>query len=228
MKRTMGSLVLAAFLAVAPTAVKASPILDQQFAPDVPNMAVVFSELTRAQTLTVGVAGLLSRVEVLLDTAPGLAPFERSFQLIPTSAGLPVYGTQPLASFTIVLPGNSGTGTVAGFYGADLTAFGLMVDAGDVLAIVDVGAPAPDSSHWWVGRFTAPPTYLAGAHYTTFWAGQGPDTTFHSQDTSKVAYDLGFKTWVDQGAPEPEPIPEPGILILLGTGLAAIRRARRR
>lgn len=228
MTRTMSPLVLAACLAVAPTAVQAVPILDQQFAPDVLNTWTVFSELTRAQTFTVGEAGLLSRVEVLLDTAPGLPALERTFQIIPTVGGVPVYGTAPLASFTITLPGNSGSGSVAGFYGADLTAFGIQVTPGDVLAIESLGAAAPDSSHWWTGRFTAPPTYLDGAFYTTVYVGGIPDTTFHLQDTAKVVYDLGFRTLVDTGDPDNTPVPEPGILALLGLGFVALRLAKRR
>ena len=228
MRRSMNVMVVAAWLVLAPARAWAAPILDQQFAPGEVNTWTIFSGLTRAQTFTVGMAGLLSRVEVLLDTAPGLAAFDRPFQVIPTVGGVPVYGTAPLASFTITAPGNSGSGSVLGFYGADLTAFGLQVTPGEVLAIVSLGAPVPDSSHWWAGRFTAPPTYLGGTLYTTFSSGGGSDSTFHLQDTTKVVYDLGFRTWVDNATPEPEPIPEPALVVLFGLGLAAVRRARRR
>lgn len=229
MRRSTHVLMVAAWLALVPAGTGAAAILDQQFAPGEVNTWTIFSELTRAQTFTVGMAGLLSRVEVLLDTAPGLAALDRPFQVVPTVGGVAVYGTAPLASFTITAPGNTGSGSVLGFYGADLTAFGLQVTPGEVLAIVSLGAPAPDSSHWWAGRFTAPPTYLGGAHYTTFYSGGQSDTTFHLQDTTKVVYDLGFRTWVDTGAPEPEPepIPEPALVMLFGVGVAALRRLRR-
>jgi hypothetical protein len=194
------------------------------------NTYTIFGELTRAQTFTVGQAGLLTRVEFLLDTAAGYPAFDRQFQVIPTTAGVPLHGTAPLASFTITVPANPGTGSVAGFYGADVSTAGLMVAPGDVLALVSVGAVAPDMSHWWAGRFTAPPTYLGGAFYTEFFDAGKPDGVLHSQDTSKLAYDLGFRTWVDDGeqdpGPGPEPIPEPGTLVLLGVAVAALRWAR--
>lgn len=228
MTNTTRAVFLVACMAAAPAPAQASPILDQAFAPAELNHFAVFSELTRAQTFTVGRAGLLSRVEVLLDTAAGLPALEWPFQVIPTSAGVPVYGTAPLASFVVTLPANPGAGSVAGFYGADVSAAGLMVAPGDVLAIVSVGAVPPDMSHWWAGRFTAPPTYLGGAFYTEFFDRRGnPDGVLHSQDTSELANDLGFRTWVDDGEqdpdPDPEPIPEPGTLVLFGAGLIALR-----
>jgi hypothetical protein len=233
MTRTLVSLVLAACLAVAPTAARADLILDQEFAPDNPNTYNVIGELTRAQTFTVGMDGQLGRVEVLLDTAPRSPALVRTFLIIPTAGGVPVYGTTPLASFMITLPGNEGDGSVLGFYGADLTEFDLQVASGDVLAIVGVGASAPDTGHWWVGLFTAPPAgYLDGAFYTTHMNGRDSDETFHPMDTENRAYDYGFRTWMalDEGGPitPPSTIPEPAILALIGLGLAALGFAKRK
>ena len=229
MKNTVLAIVFLGCLAAATRPAQAAPILDQLFAPPENNFWSVFSVLTRAQTFTVGHAGLLSRVEIALDAGSHLSAVERTFQITSTNAaGVPVYGTPPLATFTVTLPANGGTSSVYGFYGADLTASGLMVSPGQVLAIVDVGAVAPDSSHWWVGRFRGDPTYAGGAYFTTYYSGDHSDGVFHSLDGSAVAYDVGFRTWVDDGTPVTPAVPEPATILLLGAGLAAVRCARSR
>ena len=80
--------------------------------------------------------GRLAGITTALDrTAAGYTAFDRLFQVIPTTAGVPLHGTAALASFTITVPANPGTGSVAGFYGADVSTAGLMVAPGDVLEL---------------------------------------------------------------------------------------------
>ncbi len=224
---TVVALLLSVCLAGVARPALAAPILDQSFAPASTNFWAVFGELSRAQTFTVGLAGRLSSVEVLLDTAEGLGSYDREFQIIPTNAGVPIYGTAPLASFVISLPANTGD-SVLGFYGADLTAFNLMVNPGDILAIVDVGGVAPDAGHWWVGRFYDLPTYDAGAFYTTRFVGGIPNTTYGLLDGAQTRYDAGFRTWIDHPSQDPPAVPEPATFVLFGVGLAGIRMVRKR
>ena len=80
-KRTLKSLstipnifviVILLYLVTMTPQVAANPILYQEFVPTNNNSYVVFGDLSRVETFTVGQAGLLSRVEVALDTAPWL------------------------------------------------------------------------------------------------------------------------------------------------------------
>ncbi len=84
---------------------QAAPVVDQEFAPASPTLYTEFNELTRAQTFTVGMGGLLSRFEVLIESdSPGSTT--GLFEIHPTTAGVPVLSSTPLAS-AIVTYGTS-------------------------------------------------------------------------------------------------------------------------
>jgi len=205
-------------LSLAGLSAQAAPALDQEFAPASPTLYTEFSELTRAQTFTVGAAGLLSRFEVLIQSnSPGSTT--GLFEIHPTVAGVPVLGSDPLASAIVTY----GTSEGLAFYGADISSFGIMVSAGDVLAIVNPGHQPDYSARWWAGMFTGD-HYAGGQFYTNVSTLSPPGVS--SAYILQTGSDLGFRTYVDSCGPAP--IPAPGALLLVGIGLVctASRRPR--
>ncbi len=197
--------------------VEAAQVLDQEFAPADADGYVIIGALTRAQTFTVGAEGVLSRFEVLISASERDS---RLFEIHPTVAGVPVYGSTALASATVTYGGNEDPT----FYGANVSAFGVLVSPGDVLAIVDTGQGSDSSAAWWVGASHGN-HYAGGEFYTTTYKGMPPviSDTYSLQH----GWDLGFRTYVDNDS-GPASIPAPGALLLLGIGLicTASRRPR--
>jgi len=203
-------------LSLSGLSLQAAPILDQEFAPTAGDGYAIIGALTRAQTFTVGMAGVLSRFEVLISSAEGDS---RLFEIHPTVAGVPVFGSTALAS-AVVTYGDNEDPT---FYGANISSFGVLVSPGDVLAIVDTGQGSDSSAAWWVGAASGN-HYGGGEFYTTVYKGMPPviSTTYSLQH----GWDLGFRTYVDDS--DSVSIPAPGALLLLGIGLVctASRRPR--
>ncbi len=199
-------------------AARADPIvLDQAF---VPTHGFLYAELldnyVRAQTFTVGVSGLLTGFDVLLS-APGTGG-SVTFGIYSTTGGVPNVNASPLAQATIAVPG--GLTDTANFYSADVTAAGLMVNAGEVYAIVtSPGGPGPAT---WRGAYDPDALdvahYAGGTLYATGWTGS----------LDPFSADLGFRTWVDIN-PGEAPVPEPAsTLFLFAAGLGGLAGARRK
>ncbi len=142
---------------------------------------IIFAGDSPAQTFTVGSAGLLPQVDVLLlrDTGDigGLA-----LELWPVVAGGPA-GSTPLFSTPInpnVVPVNS-----PAFVPIDVTAGGLHVSPGDQFAIAVSGtAGLSDPNASWSSGF---PGYNAGGKFSRSGVWEIGSSDF----------DYGFRTWVD-------------------------------
>ena len=135
-----------------PQAARSAPILDQAFVPiHLAQPDVVFGTMyadlglgLRAQTFTVGLNGVLTSFEVLLDTT-GMGAGERTFDILGTTGGVPDVDSAPLASVAIPFAGDS-TGFYAGSLGVPLS-----VGVGGIFAIADRGLQGDGA--FWVGHY---------------------------------------------------------------------------
>ena len=160
----------------------------------------MFSDFRRAQTFTAGLSGFLDIVELEVENfASG------TLNILATSAGVPT-GT--------ILGSSSIFTSRDNFRRFDLSALGLAVNPGDVLALELVG------SGRWVGSSTN--VYNGGSDFFL-------NPSFGINSFTANTADLNFRTFVSDRlvTPEPEPIPTPALLPgLIGLGAAAWRRHR--
>jgi hypothetical protein len=185
----------------------AVPVLDQSFEPPILDLILGIAEDdTGAQTFTVGIAGVLTQVDVLVERN-GFADVH--FDLRPTIGGVPIEdGAMALASVT--LPA-SAVPFPAAFLSFDVSSFGISVVQGDVLAIALGG-----NSRW---SATRDDLYPGGAAFFR----SSPDLpTFGSPSGIR---DLGFRTFVEPAAVA---LPEPGTFTLLLAGLLGLSAFARR
>lgn len=174
----------------------------------------------RSQTFTVGVSGVLTRIDVALDPGFGPTPspeFSPRLDLLATIAGVPSGGGGggALAALGSVLTGvQSVDGQLGDFVSYDLSSLGLGVMENDVLAF-QVFRNA-DGQGVYAG---APDHYARGVSYVY-------NTSFATLLTwTATDSDLNFRTYVDEGSAA-IPLPAAGWLLLSGVGLMAAARRR--
>ncbi len=121
--------------------------LDQDAGVTSPSSSGVNDTVDKATTFTVGITGLLSRIELMVHEVNAQTPL--IIDVRETVAGVPLEDdNNVLASISVptgTLPTTSGT-----FTSFDLEAFGIQVTAGQVLAIClrAPGSPAAPAYDW--------------------------------------------------------------------------------
>lgn len=176
-----------------------------------------------AQTFTVGVSGYLAQVDVM---AAGNQPYSVDLRILPTVAGQPIAAdASALASATFTSPTWS---TPSGFsysiISVDLSSFNLFLNAGDVIAIALSASP---NSPMVFGGWAAGGMSYAGGRS---WGRTGPNLNWGNNGGSGSA-DLHFRTYMSDtpfNNGGGNPVPEPGIVGLLGLGVLGVAVARRR
>ncbi len=211
---------LIAATALPASTANAAPILDQsQTNDDFVNFLGPTSAI--GQTFTVGIAGVLDRIDVQLrKTYPtqGPAPdYDIEFTLQSLTGGLPS-GTV-LASATV----NGNSLPEAGLAVTPMTMFdisgaGINVAIGDMFAIVlTAQGTGSETGDWnvFVSSGSGPDLYTGGSKLS---GGPG--------NWSTVGGDFAFQTFVSEGAVVA--VSEPASMAIVGIGLAGLLLVRRR
>lgn len=169
----------------------AVPVLDQEYDEGISGVASSFL----AQTFTVGLGGILSRVEIRASPLRNA-----TFALLETTAGVPA----PIdtALITVALPDLEFDPLK--FISIKISSFDVAVDVGDILALAVVGT----NVQWSAGANNFVPTYAGGSAF-----GSGDGTSWR-EISAFGGMDLHFRTFIG--------IPEPTVLVLLGLGLAGL------
>lgn len=195
---------------------EAAPMLDQSYEASNTNAnGFIYKPgggpIDRAQTFTVGLTGLLTQVNLLDFGVFSGVTLPLLFDIRTTSGGVPTEsnsGANILASLSIgpggipsaPASGAAPTGTLA----IDLSSLGLFVTLGDVLGIALRTEDTTEGAYRW-GR-EAVNGYAGGADFIRLSGTWGPNSTSPG--------DQSFQTFVD-----PNPVPAPSAMLLMGTGL---------
>ncbi|MEQ8206647.1 MAG: PEP-CTERM sorting domain-containing protein [Woeseia sp.] len=205
MSRIRKTIIAVTAVLLSPLAANALPIVDQEnFSTDARATFIVSNNTNfgRAQTFTVGLAGLFDSIDVQLSALSTLT----EARILATSGGVPIGGP----GGSTVLASSSLISSVGDLFSVDFSAFGLAVNVGDVLAIELIGDAA------WLGSASNP---YAGGGDNYFNANFGaPNWTANGNS------DTNFRTYVDV----PTGVPEPGTLALFGIGLLGMSVSRRK
>jgi hypothetical protein len=197
------------------TAFADSIVIDQAFLPSHLDLfAQMQTDVDAAQTFTVGISGLLRRIDVLVVSDAGVPPgIPVDFDVRPTVNGAPVENDGLALASGVLSTATSDLQSAAALVSIQFGALGVAVQRGDVLALV---LSSPVAQTLWWGR-TNGRNYARGALFARS-ASLGLPTFEGPEDA-----DLAFRTWVD-----PAPVPEPSALLFVGTGLAALLAGARR
>jgi hypothetical protein len=167
--------------------------------------AAVVSEVSRGQTFTVGLAGLLSQVNLEIYQSTGTT-VDPTFEVLGTTGGVPdntkvLYQTTiPLSDIPIFDTPPSGA---VPFTSVDVSSAGIIVTPGEVLALT-LSRNAPGNPPWLLWR-QGVGGYSGGNSYDSIPPG--------SPWTIDDPYEGGFQTFV-ASVPEPSSI----VLVLIGVG----------
>lgn len=175
----------------------------------------------QVQTFTVGMNGTLDSFEVMLGRV-GAATGSVDFEIRNVVGGYADFSTGPLASVTVNFDLPTGEGYATG----DVSAFGIDVTAGQMLALVGVTgtvniplAPADDQYVNWLISQADP--YAQGQYY----AYQFSDLT--TPILNEASYDTLFRTYVTPGSAA-APVPAPTTVLLIAPALLGLMIGRQR
>lgn len=184
----------------------ALPTLDQSHIGGGTLRSSIYGNRQDAQTFTVGIAGILDSIVLDLRYEDVIPIYDITVELRSTTAGLPDWSDQALASVqfdtSVLTPEFT-------LYPIDFSSFSLPFAVGEQLAIVVTSEEETGQAAEWRGASNDP--YPGGKWYHD----EGTGTTWYTKDS-----DGYFQTYV---------IPAPGAILLgsIGVGLVGWLRRRR-
>jgi hypothetical protein len=205
----------------------ASPVIDQSNLTTVTNLtfpgvsAIIGPRVSQAQTVTVGISGKLSRIDLqVLDESSFSGDLYvsiiRGSIIDPSSRNI---GTTSIRGSS--LP-TYGTISSLQYFSFDLTGYSFDFDAGDIFSILlytKADIFGGDKAVLWIfgsdrTDFSNIADYTGGANYISI----------NDSPYEQTRFDRGFRTWVEPFAVN---VPEPatGLIVLAGiSGIVLIRR----
>jgi hypothetical protein len=188
----------------------------------------VARDIAAAQTFTVGTTGTLVGLDLFIgrfgaNVGPLLVDLRSTKGGVPTEDDRGVRAHIAIASTTFP---NTGFGGAVDGMSIDLSALGLSVVAGQMLAFVvrspdSVPTPTGSPQYALVGSTAS---YAGGA---AFYRAPSLGVGSFTPVPSSAFDDYAFRTFVDSEAlPEPAPVSEPATVLLMGSCLAGLAYAR--
>jgi hypothetical protein len=163
------------------------------------------------QTFTLGIAGLLTRIDVLVASDPVGVPL--IVELVRTAAGVPLRGDAArLGRVQIPNPGY-----LRGFLTVDFTQSRIHTSPDDVLAIVLTAPGDPRTDPFVLYGWDVFFNFDSYPRGTAFSRGLTDDSEWGAWPSD----DFVFRTWVQESA---DPVPEPATVLLISTGLLGLAR----